>query len=258
MDHRKIAFFCCCRIRTPIPTNPKKTNKVRLQKQNPFELKINSCTTKIIFERAIVATETIRFQFLFFSWQMNESRHRCIYNFMKLIDFKSVEQNISLTLRVVLFLAETFYQNFSMGKNQIACCCCCRKRNFNRSNESFKRPNVQSKFKAAENMCICEICGRNVVPKEFCGVRRIRCPSPPSIVTNCKSVFPSFSKETLGIPVSQSTSTYFVSFLKFIHFLSVYCRIVSTTAMTTTPIATMKESRHEIRNIHGWTGAFAL
>lgn len=89
-----------------------------------------------------------------------------------------------------------------MDKKKVNCgccsCCCHHKGNCYRSKGMAAD---QSKLKSEGDGC--EICGQNIPPKGFCGVKRLRCPCHRGSGSHGDGIFQSHSKEMLGIHVSQ-------------------------------------------------------
>lgn len=92
---------------------------------------------------------------------------------------------------------------------EVSChCCCCR--HHHKGSKTIESTADPSKLKSEEN--VCDICGQNVPLKEFCGVKRLRCPCHTS-GPHCNGVFESHSREILGIHVSgMAADFYFVLF----------------------------------------------
>lgn len=175
-----------------------------------------------------------------------------------LIAFNTRKAFETFTSGFLFFLSNRVNRNFSMAEKQECCCCSVGKCHGYKSKivpdctycaKSVESSDDQNVLKAVLNKC--EICGQNISPKEFGGVRRLRCPCHHVSGACGDGVFPSHSDDILGIIVSQSLMNFFLFVpLEFIfHF-----PLNSTRRMSQTMKTTMEKCHRGIPDIRGWTG----
>lgn len=106
-------------------------------------------------------------------------------------------------------------RNFSMAVKRINSCCCCSLGKCHGYKSQAEQTCVKSVGTSDDRNVLkvvsngCEICGQKISPKEFCGVKRLRCPCHHVSGACGDGVFPSHSDDILGIIVSQSLKIFF-------------------------------------------------
>lgn len=142
---------------------------------------------------------------LFLCRKLKESRRR--RTTIRRIDRShSIRQRHLKHLQVIFSsLPNQLNRNFSMEKKVKGCRCCCCHHRKSGCNKSSQTSADESELKSDQSGC--EICGQNISPKEFGGVKRLRCPCHVAGAYG-DGVFPSHSTEILGIHVSQSSCRF--------------------------------------------------